>query len=98
MKIITEEILIELIKRHGLENFIGNLIKVLKQDFGRWKEFNKIPRSSMQVAGGVLELMPICDGEYYTFKYVNCHPKNPEKNLMTVIATGQLSRIDTGYP
>ncbi len=99
MKIITEEILTELIKTHGgIENYLKDLMKVLKEDFSRWQEFNKIPRPSMQVPGGVLELMPICDSKYYTFKYVNCHPKNPQTGLMTVVATGQLSRIDTGYP
>lgn len=98
MKIITEEILIQLVKQHGLENYLTDLMKVLRQDFSRWHEFNKIPRPSMQVPGGVLELMPICDNNYYTFKYVNCHPKNPQGGLMTVVATGQLSRIDTGYP
>jgi ornithine cyclodeaminase len=43
--------------------------------------------------------MPICDNEkYYSFKYVNCHPKNPLVGLQTVVATGQLSLINTGYP
>lgn len=98
MKIITEEVLTKLVKKHGFENYIKDLMKTLKQDFSRWQEFNKIPRPSMQVPGGVLELMPICDSKYYSFKYVNCHPKNPENNLMTVVATGQLARIDTGYP
>lgn len=98
MKIITEEVLTEIIKKHGFENFIKDLMVKLKEDFSRWQEFNKIPRPAMHVPGGVLELMPICDDKYYTFKYVNCHPKNPESNLMTVVATGQLSRIDTGYP
>jgi ornithine cyclodeaminase len=70
----------------------------LRKDFSRWEKFNKIPRPAMHVPGGVLELMPICDDTSYTFKYVNCHPKNPQQGLMTVVATGQLSRIDTGYP
>ncbi|MDO8659342.1 MAG: ornithine cyclodeaminase [Candidatus Parcubacteria bacterium] len=98
MKILTVEVLAELIKTHGLENYLTDLIKELKNDFSRWQEFNKIPRPAMHVPGGVLELMPICDDKYYSFKYVNCHPKNPGNNLMTVVATGQLSRIDTGYP
>jgi len=42
--------------------------------------------------------MPICDDKYFTFKYVNLHPKNPDQGLMTIVATGQLVRIDTGYP
>lgn len=98
MKIITEEILIKLVKRHGIEKYLTDLIKVLREDFSRWKEFDKIPRPAMHVPDGVLELMPICDDKYYAFKYVNCHPKNPNHNLMTVVATGQLSRVDTGYP
>jgi ornithine cyclodeaminase len=98
MKIITIDSVTQIIKIHGLENYLKDLIVRLKRDFGRWEEFNKMPRPAMYVPGGVLELMPVCDGEYYTFKYVNCHPKNPETNLMTVVATGQLSRIDTGYP
>ncbi len=98
MKIITEETLIELVKKHGLENYLKGLMEQLKSDFSRWKEFDKIPRPAMHVADGVLELMPICDDTYYSFKYVNCHPKNPQKGLMTVVATGQLSRVDTGYP
>ncbi|MSR78991.1 MAG: ornithine cyclodeaminase [Candidatus Taylorbacteria bacterium] len=98
MKIITEETLTELVKTHGLENYLKGLVGQLKSDFSRWKEFDKIPRPAMHVLDGVLELMPICDDKYYSFKYVNCHPKNPQKGLMTVVATGQLSRVDTGYP
>ncbi len=98
MKILSIEVLIELLKKHGFENYLKDLINELKSDFGRWNEFNKIPRPAMHVPDGVLELMPICDDKYYTFKYVNCHPKNPQKGLMTVVATGQLSQIDTGYP
>lgn len=99
MKIVTVESLSQLIERHGLENFLRELMKALKRDFSRWETFTKIPRPSMHVPGGVLELMPICDNEkYYSFKYVNCHPKNPLTGQQTVVATGQLSRINTGYP
>ena len=99
MKIISVEQLSKLIKHHGFENFLKDLMVFLKDDYSRWLEFTKMPRPAMHVPGGVLELMPICDNKrYYTFKYVNCHPKNPEIGKMTVVATGQLSRIDTGYP
>jgi ornithine cyclodeaminase len=98
MKILTQEALAELVKKHGFENFLTDLMRELKVDFARWQEFDKIPRPAMHVPGGVLELMPICDSKYYTYKYVNCHPKNPEGGLMTVVATGQISRVDTGYP
>ena len=98
MKILSVEDLSQIVKKHGVENYLKDLIVKLKEDFSRWGEFDKIPRPAMHVEGGVLELMPVCDNQYYTFKYVNCHPKNPDKGLMTVVATGQLSRNDTGYP
>src|SRR3989338_1597393 len=99
MKIITVGSLNKLIKRHGFDNYMMDLMKALKRDFKNWHLFTKIPRPAMHVPGGVLELMPICDNKkYYSFKYVNCHPKNPLTGKMTVVATGQLSRIDTGYP
>lgn len=98
MKILSVETIVEILNKHGLEKFMTDLILKLRGDFSRWSEFNKMPRPAMHVPGGVLELMPVCDSQFYTFKYVNCHPKNPETDLMTVVATGQLSRIDTGYP
>ncbi|MDA1317026.1 MAG: ornithine cyclodeaminase [bacterium] len=99
MKIITIESLTQLLHRHGFNNFMNDLMKTLRYDFSRSHTFSQIPRPAMHVPGGVLELMPLCDNtEYFSYKYVNCHPLNPLKNKMTVVATGQLSRIDTGYP
>lgn len=99
MKIISVELLTEILQRHGFDNYMMDLMQSLKRDFSRWHSFTKMPRPAMHVPGGVLELMPICDNElYYAFKYVNCHPKNPLIGQQTVVATGQLLRIDTGYP
>lgn len=98
MKIITEETITELVKNYGLEKLLKDLMGRLGDDFRRWQKFNLIPRPAMHVKDGVLELMPICDDSFYSFKYVNCHPKNVKKGLSTVVATGQLSRVDTGYP
>ncbi len=99
MKILSVESLIKLLQHHGFDNFMMDTMKALKRDFTAWHTFTKIPRPAMYVPDGVLELMPICDNKkYYSFKYVNCHPKNPLVGKQTVVATGQLSRIDTGYP
>ena|SRR3989338_5239557 len=98
MKIISVENLIQLVEQHGFKNFLTDLMQELKKDFSRWQEFSKIPRVAMHVPEGVLELMPICDAKYYTYKYVNCHPKNPSTGKLTVVATGQLVEIGTGYP
>jgi ornithine cyclodeaminase len=99
MKIITVESLNKLINKHGYDNFMKDLMKALSRDFKNWDKFTKMPRPCMHVIGGVMELMPICDNEkYYTFKFVNCHPKNPSIGKLTVVATGQLCEIASGYP
>ena len=78
MIVISVESLGKILQKHGFNNFMLDLMQSLKRDFSRWNNFTKIPRPAMHVSGGVLELMPICDNElYYSFKYVNCHPKNP---------------------
>ena len=42
--------------------------------------------------------MPTSDGRLYSFKYVNGHPKNTAKGLLTVTAFGVLADVETGYP
>src|SRR6202011_1956626 len=37
-------------------------------------------------------------GRLYSFKYVNGHPTNTSKNLLTVTAFGVLADVGTGYP
>jgi len=42
--------------------------------------------------------MPTSDGRLYSFKYVNGHPKNTARKLLTVTAFGVLADVATGYP
>ena len=98
MKIVTVQDIAQIIKKHTFNQFMLDLITYLKQDFSRWNEFDKSPRHAIHVDGGVIELMPVADNKYYTFKYVNGHPKNPFSGLQTVVATGQLSLVENGYP
>ena len=42
--------------------------------------------------------MPTSDGQIYSFKYVNGHPKNMAQGLQTVTAFGLLADVATGYP
>jgi ornithine cyclodeaminase len=42
--------------------------------------------------------MPTSDGQLYSFKYVNGHPKNTAAGLLTVTAFGVLADVQTGYP
>ena len=47
---------------------------------------------------GVIELMPIWDDQYYSFKYVNGHPNNPLSDKQTVVSIGMLTDVQSGYP
>ena len=82
----------------GLGRFIEELAREMEADYRRWEDFEKSPRHAIHSAGGVIELMPTSDGRQYSFKYVNGHPKNTAKNLLTVTAFGVLADVATGYP
>ena len=97
-RVIAADDVMRLIHRETLPRFFKELIQELKMDFIRWDEFEKSPRHATYVLDGVIELMPIADKEYYAYKYVNGHPKNPLQHKQTVIGIGQLSLISTGYP
>jgi ornithine cyclodeaminase len=88
----------ELIAHVGMAPFIEGLAQEIEADYRRWAEFDKSPRHAIHSPVGVIELMPISDGREYTFKYVNGHPKNTARGLMTVTAFGVLADVDTGYP
>lgn len=98
MKVLSVDGLTKLLNQHGFDAFMQDLIGALRRDYARWDEFNKIPRPGMLVPNGIIELMPVCDDTYFTFKYVNCHPNNPLEGKQTVVATGQIASVDTGYP
>tara|TARA_R110001583_G_scaffold112419_1_gene261814 strand:+ start:1154 stop:2221 length:1068 start_codon:yes stop_codon:yes gene_type:complete len=89
---------IDLVGRVGIELFIKGLANCIKDDFKRWSEFDKSPRFAAHSPDGVIELMPTSDGQQFTFKYVNGHPKNIHMGLQTVTAFGVLADVDTGYP
>ena len=88
----------ELVGDLGPAAFIGGLAREIEADYRRWGEFEKSPRHATHSPVGVIELMPACDGRQYAFKYVNGHPKNTAKGLLTVMAFGMLADVETGYP
>jgi ornithine cyclodeaminase len=87
-----------LTKKIGTEHVIERLVSYIESDFIRWAEFDKSARLANHSKLGVIELMPISDENQYSFKYVNGHPDNSHKNLLTVMAFGVLADVDTGYP
>lgn len=86
------------LKSVGSETIIERLIPYLEEDFSRWNDFKKVPRTAHHSDIGVLELMPIGDSKTYSFKYVNGHPQNPKHNFLTVMGIGLLAEVSTGFP
>ncbi len=82
----------------GPAAFIEGLALEIENDYRRWGEFDKSARHAIHSPGGVIELMPTSDGQMYSFKYVNGHPKNTALGLLTVTAFGVLADVETGYP
>jgi ornithine cyclodeaminase len=88
----------ELVQRMGCGRFIEELAAEIEADYRRWDDFEKSARHASHSSGGVIELMPTSDGRLYSFKYVNGHPKNTARSLLTVTAFGVLADVATGYP
>lgn len=98
VRIITVDDVKSLVRKVTLPVFMQRLIDRLQEDYAKWQSFDKMPRIATHVDHGVLELMPICNEHYYSFKFVNGHPKNPTKDKLTVTAVGMLADTQTGYP
>ena len=87
-----------IVGRTGPALFIEGLAGEIEADYRRWVEFDKSARHAIHSPDGVIELMPTSDGQMYSFKYVNGHPKNTALGLLTVTAFGVLADVETGYP
>lgn len=90
--------LVRLVDETGVAPFLAALADALRDDFLRWREFDKKARVASHSHLGVIELMPVADDGAYAFKYVNGHPHNTQVGLPTVMAFGVLAEVDTGYP
>lgn len=95
---VSVENMMRLVHHIGIERVLTELTDVIEADFKRWELFDKTPRVASHSREGVIELMPTSDGEIYSFKYVNGHPKNMSQGLQTVTAFGLLAEVSTGYP
>ncbi|RBY79402.1 ornithine cyclodeaminase [Blastococcus sp. TF02-09] len=82
----------------GVEQAIAGIAGFLEADLRRWPTLDLAPRVADYSPLGVIELMPVSDSETYAVKYVNGHPANPARGLLTVTAFGVLADVSTGYP
>lgn len=90
--------LARLVNRKGLSTCLVEMAEYIRQDYLRWQDFEKCARLANHSPDGVIELMPVSDHNLYAFKHVNGHPKNTRDGLLTVMAFGALSNVDTGAP
>jgi ornithine cyclodeaminase len=98
VKYIGVSDLTQLVTNYGLGAFIERLAHEIECDYRRWDEFEKSARIASHSDVGVIELMPASDATCYAFKYVNGHPSNTARGLLTVTAFGVLADVATGYP
>lgn len=89
---------VELVRRDGLAPTLSGIARCIEEDFRRWPDFDKSARMASRSRDGVIELMPVADGQRYSFKYVNGHPRNTRFGLPTVMAFGVLADVATGAP
>ena len=87
-----------LVHQASLQSVLQGLVHTLEEDFARWPDFDKSARLAQHTRDGVMELMPVADSEHFAFKYVNGHPKNPQRGIPSIMAFGALIRADTGAP
>ncbi len=88
----------ELVVAIGVEAALRGIAAAIADDFRRWPDFQKQARIANHCPDGVIELMPISDGQTWSFKYVNGHPRNFRRARPTVMAFGALARVDSGEP
>ena len=87
-----------LVNEIGVAEVIAGLAAEIQADYRRWPEFETSARLASHSPVGVIELMPTSDGQQFSFKYVNGHPRNTAAGLLTVTAFGVLADVATGYP
>ena len=85
-----------IVQRLGLAHCLRGMAQRIEADFRRWPAFDTSARVAHHSPVGVIELMPISDGQAYSFKYVNGHPGNHRVGLPTVMAFGVLADVATG--
>jgi ornithine cyclodeaminase len=83
-----------LVQSIGAGAFMERLAAEIEADYRRWSAFEKSARLASHSRNGVIELMPTSDGQLYSFKYVNGHPRNTSVGLLTVaLRTGATSAL-----
>ena len=95
---LSTDDVVAIVRRLGMPECLRAMADAIHADYLRWQDFDKQARVASHSETGVIELMPISDGDTYAFKYVNGHPSNGRCGLPTVMAFGVLADVATGVP
>jgi len=100
--LLEEQDIVYLIKEKiGLKNFLLQLMESLEAGFKKFasKKITVPARYEFLFPHGSIVPMSAADDEYFACKIVNTHPENSIKyNMPTVMGTGILVDVQTGYP
>jgi ornithine cyclodeaminase len=88
----------QVVSKIGLTAICAMVMDEIRSDFSRWEEFEKSPRTANHCENGVIELMPVSDKSFFSFKYVNGHPVNPAIGMPTIMSFGSFAEMETGVP
>jgi alanine dehydrogenase len=100
--LLDEKDIVSLIKEKiGLKNFLLHLMESLETGFRRFadKRIRVPPRYEFFFPFGSIATMIAADDEFFACKLVSTHVQNSIRfDMPTVMATGVLSDVHTGYP
>ncbi|MCD5375125.1 ornithine cyclodeaminase [Candidatus Gracilibacteria bacterium] len=98
MKIITIASMKKIVSDVGIAELIEKIENRLRKDYLDWESFEHSVRYAHYVKEGAIELMPVGNKDYFSYKYVNGHPQNVKIGHPSVMGIGQLSECRSGEP
>jgi len=98
MRIITISDMKKIIRTIWVAEMINKIESRLKIDYLDWKNFQHSVRYAHYVEQWAIELMPVWNTQYFSYKYVNWHPWNTKIGHPSVMWLGQLSQCKSWEP
>lgn len=98
MHIITIKDMKNIVQKLWVSEIIKRIEHRLQKDYLNWNDFSHSVRHAHYIKQGAIELMPVWNAEYFSYKYVNGHPENTKIGHPSVMWIGQLSECESWEP
>jgi len=98
MYVITIKEIKEIVSEIWVSQIIQKIENRLQVDFLNWDSFCHSVRYAHYIEEWAIELMPVWNDEYFSYKYVNGHPANTLIWHPSVMWIWQLSECKSGEP